>query len=69
MKWTMKLVAEVVPGKPIEHEVATIERSDEISPATVGLTIHEGKLILESLQKQIVTAQVKQLFGVNYSFQ
>ena len=27
MKWTMKLVAEVVPGKPIEHEIATIERA------------------------------------------
>jgi hypothetical protein len=38
MKWTMKLVAEVVPGKPIEHEIATIERPDEISPASAGLT-------------------------------
>ena len=60
MKWTIKLVVEAVSGEAIEHEVATMERSDEISPATVGLTIHEGKLILESLQKQIVTAQVKQ---------
>lgn len=56
----MKLVVEIVLGEAIEHEVATIERTDEISPATVGLTIDEGKLILESLQKQIVTAQVKQ---------
>jgi hypothetical protein len=60
MKWTMKLVVEVVPGEPIEHEVATIERSEEISPGIVGLTIHEGKLILESAQKRIVTEQVKQ---------
>jgi hypothetical protein len=28
----MKLVAEVVFGKPIEHEIAMIERPDEISP-------------------------------------
>jgi uncharacterized C2H2 Zn-finger protein len=64
MKWTMKLVAEVVPGKPIEHEIAMIERPDEISPANVGLTIEEGKAILEGLQNEIVTAQVQQ-HGVN----
>jgi uncharacterized C2H2 Zn-finger protein len=64
MKWTMKLVAEVVPGKPIEHEIAMIERPDEISPANVGLTIEEGKAILGSLQNEIVTAQVQQ-HGVN----
>jgi len=46
MKWTIKLVTEVVPGKPIEEEVATIEREDLVSPATVGLAIAEGKLIL-----------------------
>ena len=60
MKWTVKLVAEVVDGKQIEHEIATIERADGISPATVGLTIAEGKGILESLQKEIVTPQVQQ---------
>jgi hypothetical protein len=60
----MKLVAEVVPGKPIEHEIAMIERPDEISPANVGLTIEEGKAILGSLQNEIVTAQVQQ-HGVN----
>ena len=59
MKWTVKLVAEVVDGKQIEHEIATIERADGISPATVGLTIAEGKGILESLQKEIVAAQVQ----------
>jgi hypothetical protein len=59
MKWTVKLVAEVVDGKQIEHEIATIERADGISPATFGLTIAEGKGILESLQKEIVTAQVQ----------
>jgi len=39
----VKLVAEVVDGKQIEHEIATIERADGISSATVGLTIAEGK--------------------------
>ena len=54
MKWTIKLVFEVVPGSLLEHEVGTIERREEISPATVGLTIAEGKALLASLQKQIV---------------
>jgi hypothetical protein len=53
MKWTIKLVFEVVPGSPVEHEVGTIERREEIFPATVGLTIAEGKALLASLQKQI----------------
>ena len=57
MKWTLKMVAEEVPGQPIEHEVATIERIEEFSPATVGLTI--SKVILAGLQKQMVTAQVQ----------
>ena len=64
MKWTIKLVAEVVAGKRIEHEIAMIERPGEISPANVGLTIEEGKAILESLQNEVVTAQVQQ-HGVN----
>jgi len=59
MKWTLKLVAEAVPGQPIEHEVATIERIEEFSAATVGLTISESKAILAGLQKQMVTAQVQ----------
>src|SRR5665213_1225090 len=59
MKWTLKLVSEVVPGKPTEYEVATIERIEKFSPATVGLTISEGKAILAGLQKQMVTAQVQ----------
>ena len=41
MKWTIKLVVEVVPGSPVEHEVGSIERAEEVSPATVG-TIAEG---------------------------
>lgn len=60
MKWTIKLVFESVPGSPVEHEVGMIERAEEISPASVGLTIAEGKGPLASLQEQIVTAQVRQ---------
>src|ERR1019366_1250819 len=60
MKWTIKLVVEAIPGSPVEHEVGVIERGEEISPASVGLTIAEGKALLASLQEQFVTAQVQQ---------
>jgi len=59
MKWTIKLVVEVFPGNVVEREVGMIERSEELSPATVGLTITEGKALLASLQKEVVTAQVQ----------
>ena len=59
MKWIVKLVAESTPGHPVEQEIATLEREDLLSPATVGLSIAEGKLILENLQKNIVATQVQ----------
>jgi len=59
MKWTVKLVAELQPGTLVEQEVITVEREDRLSPATVGLTIAEGKAIMENLQQQIVAAQVQ----------
>ena len=59
MKWIVKLVAEPTPGHPVEQEIATLEREDLISPATIGLSIAEGKLVLENLQKQIVATQVQ----------
>ena len=59
MRWTIKVVFEAVPGRPVEHEVGIIERAEEISQAIVGLTIAEGKALLASLQEQIVTAQIQ----------
>ena len=57
MKWTVKLVAE---GQSlVEHEMITIQRGESISPATTGLTIAEGKAILEGLQGGIVSKQVQ----------
>jgi hypothetical protein len=44
MKWTIRLVFEAVPGSSVERELGTIERAEEISPATVGLTIAEGAI-------------------------
>jgi hypothetical protein len=59
MKWTIKLVVEVVRNSPVEHDVGSIDRTEEVSPATVGLTIAEGKGLLASLQSQIVTQQIQ----------
>jgi hypothetical protein len=59
MKWTVKLVAEAEPGMLVEQEVITIEREELLSSATVGLTIVEGKAIMERLQREIVTRQVQ----------
>jgi hypothetical protein len=59
MKWTIKPVIEVVPGSLVEHEVGSIERTEEVSSATVGLTIAEGRALLASLQSQIVTKQIQ----------
>jgi hypothetical protein len=59
MRWKIQLIAEAATGETTEAEVATIEREDLLSPATTGLTIAEGKTILESLQKRMVAAQVE----------
>ena len=59
MKWTVKIVAEAPQGNLVEQEVGTIEREDSINPATLGLTIAEGKAIMESLQREVVAAQVQ----------
>jgi hypothetical protein len=52
MKWSVKVVTEESSGKLVEHEVATIERDDLISAAQAGLTIADGKAIMEALQKR-----------------
>ena len=59
MKWIVKLVAEPTPDHAVEQEIATLEREELVSPASVGLSIAEGKQILESLQKQMVAMQVQ----------
>jgi hypothetical protein len=63
MNWTIKLVFEAVPGSSVERELGIIERAEEISPATVGLTIAEGKALqrsalLEVMRSAPMTAQV-----------
>jgi hypothetical protein len=59
MKWIVKLVTETAPGHTVEQEIAILEREDLLAPASAGLSIAEGKGILENLQKHIVAAQVQ----------
>jgi hypothetical protein len=59
MKWTVTLVAETEPGHVRTHELGQIEREDTITPASLGLSIAEGKTIVAALQSAMVTAQVE----------
>ena len=55
----MQLVSEAESGIHSEQRVVPIERKDRLCPATVGLTIADGKAIRESLQRSVVAAQVQ----------
>ena len=59
MKWTVKLVGELGQGEALERQIATIEREDQVGPDSIGLTIAEGKSIIEGLQRELVTAQME----------
>ena len=59
MKWTVTLVAETELGHVTEHPLAQVQREDTITPASLGLSIAEGKTIVAAIQTAMVTAQVK----------
>jgi hypothetical protein len=59
MKWSVTLVAELAPGQVTEHRFAQIERGDAITPASLGLSIAEGKAIVAAIQTAMVTAQIQ----------
>ena len=52
------LVAEVEPGQSVVHEIASVDRADRITPATLGLSIAKGKAVLAAIQAQLVVDQV-----------
>ena len=59
MRWTVMLVAEVEPGQRVEHEIAAVDRDERITPATLGLSVAEGKTVLAAIQARLVVDQVK----------
>ena len=59
MRWKVTLVAEVESGQSIEHDIASVDRDERITPATLGLSIAEGKAVLAAIQAQLVGDQVR----------
>ena len=55
----VQIVFEDETGKPaVVQEVAQIER-DQLSPATLGLTLEDAKQVLQGQQRHIVTQKVE----------
>jgi hypothetical protein len=50
MKWTVTVVAETEPGHVTQHPLVQVEREDTITPASLGLSIAEGKTIVAAIQ-------------------
>ena len=59
MKWKLKLTVELVPGKPVEHDVTEWKRGGAVDLASLGLSMDEGKTILAEIQTQMVAVQVE----------
>jgi hypothetical protein len=59
MKFRLQLVVEGVDGRAVTtDELACLERT-VLGPATVGLTLDEGKQILATCQKRMILAQAR----------
>jgi len=63
MKAKVQVVIESEHGQFIVHDVATITRST-VSAGTLGLTLAEGKNLLQNLQSSIVNQQVSEWLRV-----
>ena len=60
MAWIVRLVKTAADGEKQSVDVMKINRPDDLGDiANFGLTLAEGKLLLASLQQQIVAAQAK----------
>jgi hypothetical protein len=59
MRWKVQVIAETAPRERMEEEIATIEARGLAVSRDRRLTIAEGKVILEGLQKRVVAAQVQ----------
>jgi hypothetical protein len=59
MRWTVKLVAEVEPGQSVEHDIASIDRDERITPSSLGLSLAEGKAVLAAIQDHLVADRIK----------
>jgi hypothetical protein len=64
MKWTIQLAFEDIPGCPAEHELGIIDRKEEISLATVGLTLAGNKAPVEELYLRLQDDALQRETGV-----
>jgi hypothetical protein len=59
MRWSLKLSVEPDTGEAITYELAHLDREEVfVAPASLGLTIDEGKQILAAVQTHMVTDQI-----------
>ena len=57
MKVTVQIVTQTDDGQDMTKEVACVERA-ELTPATLGVSLAEGKHILEAIQEVVVEWQM-----------
>lgn len=58
MKVTVQVVTRTDDGQEAIHEVACVERED-LTPASLGLSLAEGKMVLQAMQEVVVEWQMQ----------
>ena len=59
MKWTVVLVSETEQGQRVEQPLLSLVRDQQVVLEHLGLTLAEGKRLLQAVQQRMVAAQVK----------
>ena len=62
MQVTVQVVTRTDDGQEVIREVACVER-DDLTPATLGLSLAEGKTILQAIQEVVVEWQMQAYLG------
>jgi hypothetical protein len=58
MRWTVVLVAEMEKGQRVEQPLLSLVRDQQVVLEQLGLTLAEGKRLLQAVQQRVVAAQV-----------
>ena len=59
MRWTVVLVAETEQGQRVEQRLVSVVRDQQVVLEHPGLTLAEGKRLLQAVQQRMVAVQVK----------
>ena len=62
MQVKVQVVTITDEGQEITHEVACVERQD-LTPVTLGLSLADGKAVLQALQEVVVEWQMHAYLG------